>query len=394
LDLIPLQHVSPTRLTFDELRWGKGTGFSEIFPGEAVQRTTRAEITSSVSGPKVDALRDFFANPAYMSMRIAFARLSDIVIDSSLGVCITRDGKIIKESAHVAQIIDPGMKSIANHESEEHVRLITPVLHCFHRSSPAYGHFIFDSLAAIVLFKDVIVSGRLKILLPPYFPGWALSIFSEIGFDPALHIATFESKFVLCQKVIIPEFIDTQNTFYPNVRICERLREISVQRGEASPTSRPHVYLSRRNQVTYSDRSIVNEEDVQRVLQQLGYSIIEPGNMSFSSQVETMRNASVIVGPHGSSFGNLVFASKGVSVIDLMPASWVHFWDQPDARAERWVLNVTTALNLAYTLLLCKSELIETPTASATHPKRSIRYFVDIETLKRAAARRQGLISC
>ena len=122
---------------------------------------------------------------------------------------------------------------------------------------------------------------------------------------------------------------------------------------------------------------------MQKTLKRLGYVVIEPGNLSFAKQIEIFRQARVIVGAHGSAFANLVFAQPGAHVVDLMPADWVHFRDCTGTR-ERWLLNVTTALGLEYSVLLCSSRLLDGP---IRHGKRPILYSVDLGQLKHIASR-------
>ena len=125
-----------------------------------------------------------------------------------------------------------------------------------------------------------------------------------------------------------------------------------------------------------------NELEVQKALRRLGYAVIEPGNLSFAKQVEIFKQARVVIGAHGSAFGNVVFAQPGAHVIDLMPVDWVYFRDRTGTR-ERWLLNVTTALSLEYTALLCASRQLDGP---IRHGKRPIIYNVDIARLKNLAS--------
>ncbi|MFX8809175.1 glycosyltransferase family 61 protein, partial [Acinetobacter baumannii] len=83
------------------------------------------------------------------------------------------------------------------------------------------------------------------------------------------------------------------------------------------PSSEKMIYLTRRNQVTYSDRTIANEDEVVRALTRFGFAIVEPGNLAFEDQVSLLHGADIIVAAHGSAYGNLPFARPGSTLIDL-----------------------------------------------------------------------------
>ena len=116
----------------------------------------------------------------------------------------------------------------------------------------------------------------------------------------------------------------------------------------------------------------------------MGFAILEPANMSFRDQVAAINNASVIVGAHGSGFGNLIFARAGTAVIDLMPQDWVGFFGAIGG-PERWVFNVTTAFDLDLSVILCRSRVFQHLPATDTSglQKRGIAATVDLDLLRR-----------
>ena len=277
---------------------------------------------------------------------------------------MTSDGSIIRETEHVAKIIEPSLASVPflkpGFDRSTYEAITMPVLHCFHRSSPGYGYFIFDCLPAILFCREAILAGRLKVLLPQFLKPWVLNILERVGLEESLHFVRPNGPASVCSEVVIPNFIDCRNTFRPNVHLCRQLADLGNSINEESDATFTHIYITRKNQRVHSERALENELDVQKTLKRLGYVVIEPGNLSFAKQIEIFRQARVIVGAHGSAFANLVFAQPGAHVVDLMPADWVHFRDCTGTR-ERWLLNVTTALGLEYSVLLCSSRLLDGP---------------------------------
>ena len=83
-----------------------------------------------------------------------------------------------------------------------------------------------------------------------------------------------------------------------------------------APSKHRKIYLTRRNAL---GRNIINQNDVELMIMDLGFEIIETRSMSFLEQKELFSNASIVVGPTGASFANIIFMPEQSSVIILSP---------------------------------------------------------------------------
>ncbi|HKC29019.1 MAG TPA: glycosyltransferase family 61 protein, partial [Jatrophihabitans sp.] len=66
-------------------------------------------------------------------------------------------------------------------------------------------------------------------------------------------------------------------------------------------------------------RSIVNEAELLRLLDDRGFVSVDPGQLSVKEQIRAFGTASVIVAPHGAALANLIFARPGAAVVELFP---------------------------------------------------------------------------
>ena len=64
-------------------------------------------------------------------------------------------------------------------------------------------------------------------------------------------------------------------------------------------------------------RGIKNQEAVESLLLEKGFSIVEINGLSIAEQAHLLNRAKVIVSPHGATLTNLVFAQPGAKVIEL-----------------------------------------------------------------------------
>lgn len=392
LRTLPLTELDVPRLGFADLLHSGRPGHAEVFPHVLVERKGRWKIEAPVECEQQrKLLRECFATTRYPAAAVTFTRLNDVFISTSRGVCATADGILIHESAYVARQIDPALANVPFIALGDNrftpgrcPELAEPVLHCFHGATGAYGHFLFDVLPIIALCREEIIADRLKVLVPP-FPPWGLRALHALGIEPK-HIVTAQDDTLLCSNMLIANTLMTLNTFLPNPDLCKipaKAMGIEITRRWTFPSAGSRVYLSRENQANHFPRGVENEHDVRIALRAMGFAILEPANMSFRDQVAAINNASVIVGVHGSGFGNLIFARPGTVVIDLMPQDWVGFFGAIGG-PERWVFNVTTAFDLDYAVILCRSHIFQHLPESDTSgaQKRGITATVDVDLLR------------
>ena len=74
----------------------------------------------------------------------------------------------------------------------------------------------------------------------------------------------------------------------------------------------PRIFISRRGV-----RSIVNETDVLRSLQPLGFVPCRLETMPLAKQVALFQRAECVVGPHGAGLTNLLFCRSGTQVVEI-----------------------------------------------------------------------------
>ncbi|WP_137125322.1 class I SAM-dependent methyltransferase [Roseomonas sp. HF4] len=383
--LITLRDAAPDALARADMLWGHAPGHAPLGGGHVVSRATRV----ALHGPDDEATRlstlaALYADPSFTSEPVLAARLKDVIIELAYGVAVLPDGAVAAESASVARLMDPSLSILEGLRNRFAAAEAfgAPLLHVFHRSSGAYGHFVFDALVTLQAFLPAIRERRLHVLVPPYVPRWALAAMQAMGIPPhAVHMPGGEA--IRCAEVVIPSSIRGWTSFLPDPDRCRALRDHLMARlRPAAPHRR--IYLSRANQASYSQRSIVNEAELAAMLTLRGFETLEPGNMPFVDQVRAFAEAEVIIGAHGSAFGNLVFTRPGATVVDLMPADWVGYWNS-DPPPERWLLNVTSAMGLDYDLVLCRSRLARVLPEDDTSglQKMGMESEVDLDLLRR-----------
>lgn len=102
--------------------------------------------------------------------------------------------------------------------------------------------------------------------------------------------------------------------FSPRAFRLVRERLATVVQGGENEHLPEKIFLRRNSGV----RKITNAIEIERLLVDRGYVIVEPENLTFSQQVRYFAHAKVIVGATGAGFANAIFCRSGTHVAILI----------------------------------------------------------------------------
>lgn len=97
-----------------------------------------------------------------------------------------------------------------------------------------------------------------------------------------------------------------------------------------------HIFSEAKNELVYLSRAdggerrnLQNETEVRNCLESIGFRTFIPSHATVYEQIDTFSRAKVIVAPHGAGLANLVFAQKGVRVLEIQSSECFTkvFWE-------------------------------------------------------------------
>jgi hypothetical protein len=148
----------------------------------------------------------------------------------------------------------------------------------------------------------------------------------------------------------------------------QQVRQSMVSRlGEASGTQKKRLFLRR----TGKSRPMNNSNEIEAIVLERGFEIVEPEKLSFAEQVRLFSGAELIVSQGGAALGNIIFAPAGCHVVVL--TTWspytIHYYFS----------NLAALMGQRCTLIMCE------PVQSDLGPHRAhMGVNVSIQTLIKA----------
>ncbi|XGV85903.1 MAG: glycosyltransferase 61 family protein [Limnothrix sp. BL-A-16] len=101
----------------------------------------------------------------------------------------------------------------------------------------------------------------------------------------------------------------------------QKLRQIFLAKTSPNRLQSRRLYLGRSHA-----RRILNENQLRSVLQKWGFEPV-PEGLSFAEQIQLFAEASVIIGPHGAAFTNMIFSQPQSRILEFFAPSYIsHFY--------------------------------------------------------------------
>ena len=225
--------------------------------------------------------------------------------------------------------------------------------------SREYFHWIADALSRLFVVRDRL--NDLILTLPAGYEdldyvrsslkAFAVKHVNFIKPDETLH----------CRNLRLPTHAAPSGHYNPEV--IRGVRDVLLSAYTDSKDQSERIYISRHRA---TKRRIVNEEEVEKILQQFGFQTIRGEDLSFEQQVQTFSRAQYLVSNHGAGLTNMLFMKRGGSVLELRHKS---------DHINNCYFTLSSALNLNYFYQTC-------PPSSADSNPHTADLIVDPRTLE------------
>ena len=107
---------------------------------------------------------------------------------------------------------------------------------------------------------------------------------------------------------------------YPSRKLGEYGRWLRERLAPGAPAEGDDGHKLFVSRGSAASRRVVNEAELEPVLAEHGFEVVDPAGMSIAEQVALFSRASVVVGPHGAGLTNLLFSPPGTRVVEIFAA--------------------------------------------------------------------------
>ena len=291
---------------------GSNSGsYEEVYPSSSLYR--RAPVTFG------EPIHWKFAKEMFMEARSTFvAEIADGCAWGRDGAVVTSHGMLLADVS-----LEPGQDSYRDPREHSFFQQQSPVperisgtvvvLSNLH-GHKSYFHWLFDVIPRLALLRksQVPLTGDEKYLVNSLDYTFQSESLALAGVAPRNIICGDSVPYLQADRLIVPS--------YPGLSgivpkwACDFLRESML--GDVSPKGADgrRIYISRRHA---SRRQVLNEDELTELLQEFGFCIVDPADMSVREQARLFSSASLVVSQHGAGLANLVFCPEGAAVLEL-----------------------------------------------------------------------------
>lgn len=185
-----------------------------------------------------------------------------------------------------------------------------------------YHHWIMEMLPRLSWRETVPGLANLPLIVHSPLLPYQRETLEALGIGKEALIE-FTGRMLHADTLFFPSYIAPGNL---SIRTLEWVRDALRRAFDITPREpKELIYVSRRDAAT---RRVLNENEVIAALKTRGFTPVQLEKLSFREQLELFSAAKVAVMPHGAAGTNMIFAPKGASLIEIMPASFRHicYW--------------------------------------------------------------------
>ena len=283
----------------------EGSGIKDVIPEQSVE-LKKLNHTTDETCPAFSGCGKSITYPkAYLS----FLKNARVVNEN--GVVISYDNKVFADFT-----FELG-KPIEEHEVfKSYIKKPQVRRECMatitSTGNTGYFHWIFESLPRLKLLEEVI--DEIDYLIVPYhLKKFHLETLGLLGFPEEKLLKIKDGTHLLCERLFVPS-VSRQVPKWA----CDFLRDSFLPEDVAEPHRL--IYISRKDALY---RKIINEEEVEDYLRDVGFEIVQMSELTFLEQVKICAEARIVVAAHGAGLSNTVFC-KNTKILEFFSPSYVN----------------------------------------------------------------------
>lgn len=185
-----------------------------------------------------------------------------------------------------------------------------------------YYHWLAETVGAAIMHRVLHPDGAVPLILPTITKAWQRETLGMFDIDNRI-IEVGINDAAVFDAAILTNVTARDYGIMPHPAI---LRQFAAQLagGKVASSGADLIYLARLD--AGDRRRMTNESELCTMLERRGFRIIVPSEYSVAEQAGFLREAKIVVAPHGAALGNLLYcrgSAAGPCVIELQHEAYL-----------------------------------------------------------------------
>jgi capsular polysaccharide biosynthesis protein len=187
---------------------------------------------------------------------------------------------------------------------------------------PAYGHWLMEILPRLrgINHYTAVTGIKPKLLVYDDISDWQINSLEVLGYSED-NLIRWKNGQAIIDRYIVPKWPKNEWCEGDISWICSQF-EMNLDYERHLQKFSSYIYLSREH---IEKRRVSNRTDLMNILSAKGFQSVCPELLSLEEQVALFKGASVVIGPAGSAFNNMIFADETI-IIELF-GEYFHAWN-------------------------------------------------------------------
>lgn len=189
------------------------------------------------------------------------------------------------------------------------------------RGAHNYYHWIADIIPKLGILKAAgfVFQADDRFVVPNATPGFARALLTRAGItDEQLIESELHSPYMTADELIVP-YLSNKMGYTMGQWLPAIMQETILGRSSIGTVTNRKLFVS-RDAGTAAGRTVDNQVEVEDFFVQHGFEVVKPEQMSVVQQAQLFTEASVVAGPHGAGFSNIVYCAPTTKIIEFYGA--------------------------------------------------------------------------
>lgn len=200
-----------------------------------------------------------------------------------------------------------------------------------------YGHWFWEDLPRLFAALPHLPPST-HFLVPASLSAFQRDSLSLLGISPERLVPQDPPNlYTKCERLWFATPLGNQDWAVTAPDIVHQMSQSLIQGlGKPSGEGPKRIYVSREG---LANRRLINETDLLRTIQGLGFQVVRPECLSLADQIRTFKDAKVVLGAFGAGLTNMLFSRPPSMILELQdpifpPRSW--YWKMASILGHEW----------------------------------------------------------